>query len=165
MRIIILVFVFILTFIISFPKDKVYYFMLKSLSSYDIQVDTFSKDISVFGIDMKKNNIYMSKAKVAYAEKIDIGLFSINLNNIKFNGTFKEMIPSIDNINIYIKPGKFLDIIGQFGSIMGSVDILDRKVVFKANITSKIYKKYNNIFMLFKKNKDIKGEYIYAINF
>ncbi|RLA84573.1 MAG: hypothetical protein DRG78_01055 [Epsilonproteobacteria bacterium] len=164
MRVLALIVIFVVTFVISFPKDKVYYFILDNLLAYNIQIEPKQKDISAFGIDLKSNSIYLSQSKIGYVENIDIGILSLELDNIKFAGVFKQTLPNIKELNVYLKVGDFFDVVGDFGSVVGNLNIMDRKIVFKANIKANAYQKYKNIFGMFKKSKSVKGEYIYEFN-
>ena len=164
MRAIVLVMVFIVTFVISFPKDRVYHLLINSLESYDIQLQSKDTDISALGIDMKNSEIYMSQSQVGYIDSIDIGLFSMKMENVRFQNSVKQMVPDIKELNLFLSLGEFLNISGKFGSIAGTIDLGNRKIVFVANIKDSIYKKYKNAFGVFKKVKNKKGEYIYELN-
>ena len=164
MRAILLILVFIITFVISFPKQKVYFLILNNLSNYDIQLQTKNKNISPLGIDLKSNDIYMSKSQIGHIDSIDIGLFGLSLNNVKFSGTIKQMIPDIKEVNIYLSMGEFLNISGEFGKIVGNIDLIKREIKIIAKMDVNNYNRYKNIFGVFKQIKNKKGEYIYELN-
>lgn len=164
MKTITLILVFILTFLISFPKNKVYELVLDNLAKYDVSIVSQDKDISSLGIELDNNNIYLSGAKIAKVSKIDFEMYRIKANNIRFSGSFKQMLPSIEEALVYIKLGDFLNVTGKFGTIVGNLDISNKKIILTANITSNMYNKYRNVFKIFKKSKDTKG-YIYEFNF
>ncbi len=157
-----LVILFMIVFIVAFPKDRVYYTALEIANKNDIQIISRTKDITLFDINLNNVNIYLSSANIAKAANIDIGLFSSEINNIWFLGTFKNMVPKIKSIKIFYKIGNFLVIEGEFGKIIGSLNLLDKKIVFSADITEAVFKKYQNILTGFKKTN--KG-YIYEYNF
>lgn len=165
MKIISLILIFFITFIISFPKDKIYYFILNSADKYNVQIVNQNKQISLFDIKLNENKIYLSKAYIGTIDEINIKLYNLSISNIVFENTFKDMIPNIDTLNIYPLLNGFLNIKGKFGAVVGDINLMDKKVLLKANITEAIYNKYKNIFKIFKKSKEEKGIYIYEYNF
>lgn len=158
----ILIFIFLITFIISFPKDKIYYYSLSKLKEHNIAINSLKKDIGLMNIDLQNNIIYLSNASIARASSIDIGLLSIDVNNVNFQGSFTSLVPKIDHIKIWYSLGKFLEVKGKFGNIIAKTDIFNKKIIFTANIDQNTYNKYRNIFKKFKKSKE---GYKYELSF
>jgi hypothetical protein len=150
---IILTLVFMVVLVISFPITRAYYTIQEIASGYDIHFITKSQT----------TNLNLSGANIAHFTNPNVGLFSTNIENIKFLGSFENIVPSIKTATIYYKIGDFISINGKFGSVVGNIDIFKQKLTLNANISDITYNKYKNIFRQFKKNKD-KG-YIYEFSF
>lgn len=160
-----LLIVFFLVLIIAFPKDRVYNSCIKFASSKDIQIIPKSKNISILNIGLNDIKIYLSSADIAKVSSIDIGLLSTTIDNIWFLGTFKNILPKIETIKINYIIGDFIVISGNFGKVIGDLDILHNKIILIANIKQSVFNKYKNIFSMFKKSKNKKERYIYEFTF
>ncbi len=150
---IILTVVFIVVLVISFPVKRAYYTIETIASQYDIHFITKAQT----------TNLNLSGANIANFSNPNIGLFSTNIKNIKFLGSFESIVPKIKTATIYYKIGDFISIDGKFGSVIGNIDIFEQKLTLNAKISDITYNKYKNIFGQFKKNKD--GGYKYELSF
>ena len=157
-----LILLFVGVFIVSFPKDKLYNTSMEKLNTYDIQVVPQNKNFTTFGWELKNSKLYLSKSNIAKVKNIDISLIEIDINDIEWKGSFKDMLPKIKNININYKTDEFCTIVGKFGKVVGKLDLTNKKVIFTADIKLPIYIKYKTIFGQFKKSN--KG-YIYEYSF
>ena len=161
-KVVFLILLFIGVFIVSFPKDRLYNATMETLNNHDIQVVPQNKTLTSLNWKLNNTELYLSKSTIAKVKNIDISLTGINIKNIKGQNAFKDMLPEIKNININYKIGEFCTILGDFGKIIGTVDITNRKVIFLASIKLPVYIKYKTIFGQFKKSD--KG-YIYEYSF
>lgn len=159
-KVLFFVVLFVFVFVLSFPKDKVYFAILKQLEDRNIQIESLDKDISIFGIELDKNNIYLSGANIAKVSQIDIGLFSLKMEQIKFQGSFAAMVPVVDSLDFGLGLGEFCVLRGKFGEVTMRLDIFDMKVVIDAQIDKTVYGQYRNIFGKFKQyEKGYRYEY------
>ncbi len=155
-------FLFFISIVAFFPKEKLYFLLQKELLVHDISVDSQKILPSAFSIATNNTFVLLSGAKVVKVGEIDFSVLGVNIKNIKGINTFKNLLPEISNISIDYKSGHFASVMGDFGAVLGYFDLANRKITFEANIKHNIWKKYNTIFSNFKKIGD---KYTYEFTF
>ncbi|XPV67453.1 MAG: hypothetical protein ACNI25_09005 [Halarcobacter sp.] len=163
--------VFLLAFLVFLPKVELFNLLEKNLEKNSIIISNEIKKDKYISLQVKDSTIYFEKIKSAYIENIDIFtlLFysKIEFKNILVAKEFQNFLPQkISNITIkhsiidfktaYIKAS------GDFGSLNGNVDILNRKLVAILEPSSIMKSKYRNLLSQFKL-KD--GKYYYEQRF
>jgi len=159
-NILFLVILFIASFIAFFPKEKLYYYGQKKLLPYNIMVQSKAIQSEPFSLDIQQSSIFLSGSKIATLQHCTISLLGIHCKNIEAIGTFKSTIPTFKQIDIFYKPGVFATINGDFGTITATLDIKEKKIIFKAKIEQAVKNRYKILFATFKKRGDI---YVYEI--
>ena len=159
-NIIFLVLVFTASFVIFFPKEKLFYYAQKKLSAYNIMIESKNIKSQPFSLDVKKSYILLSGSRVASIKHFNISLFKMNFEDVQGIGAFKRTIPTAKEIDIFYKPGIFAKADGDFGEIIGTLDIKKKKIIFKAKIQQAVKNKYSMLFSKFKKVGDV---YVYEI--
>ncbi|WP_373035036.1 hypothetical protein [Sulfurimonas sp.] len=159
-NVIFLVFIFIASFIIFFPKEKLYYYAQEKLLVYNIMIESKSIKSQPFSLDVQQSYILLSGSRVASIKHFNISLFGMNFEGVEGIGAFKSTVPASKQINIFYKPGTFAKVNGDFGEIIGTLDIGEKKIIFEAKIQQAVKNKYSMLFAKFKKVGDI---YVYEI--
>ncbi|MEA1956658.1 MAG: hypothetical protein U9N02_09245 [Campylobacterota bacterium] len=153
---------FIISFIVFFPKDKLYFLLEKELLNYNITIKSQSMESNPFNFKMKNSTIYLSGAEVAKVNDFTISLLGININNIKPASSFKDMIPNIDNVKINYKTGDFLDITSKAGKAIGNIDLDNNNLTIKIKPEKNQINKYSKLLRELKKDGE---NYVFKYNF
>jgi len=159
-NVIFLVFIFIASFTLFFPKEKLYYYAQEKLLAHNIMIESKNITSQPFSLDVQKSYVLLSGSRVASIKHFNISLFGMNVEDVQGIGAFKSAVPSLKQINLLFKPGVFAKIDGDFGEIIGTINISKKKIILKANIQQAVKNKYSMIFSKFKKKGDI---YVYEI--
>lgn len=160
LNIIFLVLVFIASFVIFFPKEKLYYYAQEKLLVYNIMIESKSIKSQPFSLDAQQSYVLLSGSRIASIKHFNISLFGMTFEDVQGIGAFKSTVPDSKEIHISYKPGTFAKIDGDFGEIVGILDISDKKIIFEAKIQEAVKNKYNMLFSKFKKVGEI---YVYEI--
>jgi len=159
-NVIFLIFIFIASFVIFFPKEKLFYYAQEKLLAYNIMIEPRDVKSQLFSLDLQKTYVLLSGSRVASIKHANISLFGANFEDVEGIGAFKSTVPTAKEINIFYKPGVFAKVKGDFGEIIATFNISKKKIILVAKIQQAVKNKYNMLFSKFKKVGDI---YVYEI--
>lgn len=171
-RFLLYVLFFLLTLMYFMPKQSVYYFAERELQKYNIVVSHETVDDNGLSLQVSNLDIYAQSIKSAHVHKLTISLFglynSFEAKGIKLESVVESMLPlEINKVSATYSILNPVNIIleseGAFGSISGSANIIDRKVVLLLKPSKLMVSKYRATLSNFKKLKG--GEYEYVQNF
>jgi hypothetical protein len=157
-----LTFVLVSSFVVVFPKDKLYSLLQNELLTYNITLE--SKDVASkpFSLNIQNSDVFLSGSKILSIQMSNIGFFGADFEGIVSHGTFKDMIPNIKNINVSYSIGEFAKASGNFGEVKASLNLSDKKIIIEAAINQATKNKYAIIFAKFNKSGD---KYVYEFSF
>ncbi|MDQ7045574.1 MAG: hypothetical protein Q9M32_06665 [Sulfurimonas sp.] len=161
LNIIFLSFIFLASFIIFFPKEKVYYFAQEKLAIHEINIESKIVESRLFSLDLQESTLLLSGSPIAKIKHLNISLFGMRIEDIRGIGAFEHTVPSLTQVDIAYKPGVFAVASGDFGEITASFKLSDMKIILKANMQQATKNKYSMIFAKFKKVGD---SYVYEIS-
>ena len=107
--------VFIMTFIIVFPKEKLYYFLQEKLVAYNVTLESEEVVSHPFSLELKNTHILLANSKVASVKHLTLTLVGAELLNVRSLGTFKNMLPVADRIDAHLSLGEVALAQGSFG--------------------------------------------------
>ena len=162
LNIIFLSLVFITTFVVFFPKDKLYFYLQKKLLAYNVVLESEEVISNPCSIDVKNTYVLLSGSRIASIKNLHVSLLGIKLENVRAQGNFQNTMPSAKTIDVGLGIPEFANANGTFGTIVGKVDISNKKLIVDAKITPAIKNKYNMLFNQFKQKGDI---YVYELPF
>ena len=76
-------FLFFISVVAFFPKDKLYYLLQKELLVHDVSINSQKIASAPFSIGTDNTYVYLSGSKVINIGKVHISLLGINIKNIK----------------------------------------------------------------------------------
>ncbi|MDF1875390.1 hypothetical protein JHD48_06560 [Sulfurimonas sp. SAG-AH-194-I05] len=159
---VLLVSVFIATFIIVFPKEKLYFLLQEELTTHNIHIESQTITSNAFSLDIKNTNIFLAGSKIASVKNLHVTLLGFDASHIRSLGTFKNMLPPIDTVETSLSLEELATAKGNFGTLRVAVNLESNKLVVTANINSVIKNKYNMLFAQFKKQG---STYVYELHF
>jgi len=157
-----LTFVLFMSFIVFFPKQKLYYLLQERVLPYSVRVEAGSVTPSAFSLDLQNISILLADSKVAHAKSAHLSLLGMELNDIKTAGMLADGLPDIKKVAITFGVGAKGVITGEFGKVLANLDIFKRKIVVEAKININVKNRYKMIFSQFKKVGD---KYVYKYSF
>lgn len=154
--------VFIMTFIVVFPKQKLYYFLQEKLVAYNITLESEEVVSHPFSLELKNTHILLANSKVASVKHLTLTLVGAELLNVRSLGTFKNMLPVADRIDAHLSLGEVALAQGSFGEIAAVLDLDRKKLILQAKMKQAVKNQYNTAFAQFKKQGDM---YVYELSF
>jgi len=162
---------FIVTLIFFLPKENLYYLLEKKLVERNIIISKENIENKRFSFSINAPTVFYNEMEVLKIADINIVTSlitsNINMNNIKITSEFKSFIP--ENIDfIEMKYSIFNPLIvewnskGEFGILMGEVDLLKSRLTFHLKASKKMESLYKNILIQMKLEQ---GEYVYEYNY
>lgn len=160
-------FIYLIFFIFALlyfaPKELGYNLLEKELAKKSVIISDEIRQESLFGLELNQANIYFEKINIAKLNELNINTYlfstSLNVQEIVLLDSLKSMFPSkIDTININHSILEFdkinISSKGDFGSIVGQADLINR--VLKLNLTpSKLMRsKYSSFLRRFRNTKE-----------
>lgn len=162
---------FIISLMLFFPKENLYFFVEKKLLEKKIVISDEQVESKLFSFIVSNADVYYEGIKFSKVKTVDIDTYlfvnSINIKKIKISDGFKSFVPqNIDNIKLkysVLNP-MIIEIIstGEFGSLSGNINVLDRTIIVYLKASNKMKNKYKNIL---KQMKPEEGEYTYEYKF
>lgn len=151
--------VFLTSFVLSFPKERLYYYAQEKLLSYNVVVESQTLRSDFCGVYGKRDTLLLSGSRIATIKEFSLTLSGMHFSDIKALGSFKSSVPVLKSIDISYNPKRFLVARGDFGEIVGSLE--GKKILLEAKITQGVRNRYSMLFSNFKK---IGGKYVYKID-
>lgn len=162
---------FMISLMLFFPKENLYFFVEKKLLEKKIVISDEQVESKLFSFIVSNADVYYKGIKFSKVKTVDIDTYlfvnSINIKKIKISDGFKSFVPqNIDNIKLkysVLNP-MIIEIIstGEFGSLSGNINVLDRTIIVYLKASNKMKNKYKNIL---KQMKPEEGEYTYEYKF
>ncbi len=162
---------FISSLFYFFPKENLYFYLEKNLAEKKVIISKEKIKEKPFSLSLKDSTIYYNNLELLNVKDIDITTYllsnSVNLKKIKILEEFKNFVPqNIDYIDInhsIINPVIInINSKGEFGKLIGKVDLIDRKVIISLTASNKMKSKYQKIL---RKMQLKEGEYKYEYKF
>lgn len=171
LRSIIIIFLFIYSFLAFLPKEGFYNFLEQELIERGVIVSGETLKEKTFGIKVTGAEIYYEGLNTALFKSLDLDTYlfytSAKLKDLRVSKDLANMLPSkILNVNV---EHSVLNIIaanisanGDFGSFEGKIHLLDRKITGELKPSNIMKSKYRNLLREFKL---VEGKYLYEYRF
>lgn len=163
--------IFIALLLIFLPKSSFYYLLENELEKNRIIISNEVLTEKYFSLDIHNAKIFFEGINVALIKKAKVQTYlvfnKLNVEDIKVLDSLKHMVPSkIKNIQVIYSILNFnklkIEANGDFGTIEGYINLLDRNIYINLNASNIMKNNYSQI--LNKMNlKD--GRYIYEYKF
>lgn len=163
--------VFLTALFLFLPKEPLYNLLENQLQKNKIIISDEQREEKLFGIDIKKGDIYYEGINIANVNKLSFTsyLFYTNIHvvDIRLLDSLKNIVPTpINELTIQHSVLEFDKILinanGTFGEAIGFVDLLNRKVEIELEASSKMKSSYSK----FLQNMILReGKYIYEYKF
>ena len=154
--------VFVVSFVVVFPKEKLYFLANEKLKAYDVSLESSKLESSSTGLMVENTYVLLAGARVASIRNMDLSLFGIEIQRVRLLGNFASMFPRVDLVDVSYDFDEFAKASGNFGDIVASIDRASNSLILKAKVEKKTIKKYNLVFLNFK---NVGGEYVYKLHF
>lgn len=161
LNVLFLTLIVIVSFVVFFPKEKLYSLAQEKLKDYSVAIETKSVNSEMFSLELLELEAFLSGSRVASVGDASFGLFSVRLNDVRAMGSFADMMPVISVVDARIGFGEIARASGNFGEVVACVLWSEKKIILEAFISDSIKNKYKIIFAKFKKEGD---KYIYEIH-
>lgn len=165
---------FIALFIVFTPKENLYFYALDYLKQYKVEANhsDFKDNYIGFGIDDIK--VSYDNIEVSDISKVDFKTYlfktDLNIKDIEVDKSFTKFMPHgikyatithsiMDPLNIHIN-SKF-----TMGTCSGVVDLLNRVVILKLDVSKQFKSKYKMLVRNLKKSKEKGNIYVYEYKF
>ncbi|WP_455756674.1 hypothetical protein [Sulfurimonas sp.] len=162
LNIIFLTFVLFTSFVVFYPKDKLYYLLQEKLLAYNVTLESQKIKSNAFSLEIENSYVLLSGSKIASFKKLNLSFFGILIEDVKTLGTFTNTLPHAKTIEVDFGIGEIAVAKGDFGEILATLNLSNKKIIVDAKINSAIKGKYNMIFAKFKKVGD---KYVYEFSF
>lgn len=169
-------FLYMLVFFVALmfftPKVQLYFTLEKVLKKYDVIIANETLKDNGFYLDVFKSDIYVQGIKSAHIQDLEVGLFGVyntlSIHNVKLSETFIKMVPiEIESAKVYysvLNPLKvYMNASGEFGTLEGAVDLVDRVVHVDLNASKLMKRNYARSLKQFKPSET--GGLIYESHF
>lgn len=163
--------VFLTALFLFLPKEPLYNLLENQLQKNKIIISDEQREEKLFGIDIKKGDIYYEGINIANVNKLSFTsyLFYTNIHvvDIRLLDSLKNIVPTpINELTIQHSVLEFDKILinanGTFGEAIGFVDLLNRKVEIELEASSKMKSSYSK----FLQNMILReGKYTYEYKF
>ena len=160
--------VFLTALFLFLPKEPLYNLLENQLQKNKIIISDEQREEKLFGIDIKKGDIYYEGINIANVNKLSFTsyLFYTNIHvvDIRLLDSLKNIVPTpINELTIQHSVLEFDKIlINANGEAIGFVDLLNRKVEIELEASSKMKSSYSK----FLQNMILReGKYIYEYKF
>lgn len=136
-----------LAILVLMPKHKLYYKLEEILDQYEVRLNEEEVSEGVFSLNLKQVNVYVKDIKVATIEEISLFslLFysSMEVQSLRVDDSLKNMIPEETKSALLrhsiLSPGEVsVSASGSFGSLVGNIDLNERKVYLDFNESKNI---------------------------
>jgi len=163
---------FILIFAFFLPKKNLLYFIQKELYPSHIVFDFKQVSESGYSLKLQESILYFEGVDVFTCKRSEIRTYllynTIFLKNIVLSDLAKEFIPlKVDNLKIIYGIHSPLQLSfngnGDFGTVKGYVDLVQKKLFLILYPSVKMKKKYYKTLRYLHKNKQ--GELSYEYNY
>jgi len=161
-NLIFLIFVLLTSFVVFFPKEKLFYLLQEKLLAYNVTLETKSVTSNALSLDVQNLDILLAGSQIATLQTLHLSLFGIKASDIKAVGVFANKIPNVQTADIHFGVAEVGSVKGNFGTLLVSINIFKRKIVLEAKVNANIKNKYRMIFTQFKKVGD---KYVYEYSF
>ncbi|RXJ68318.1 hypothetical protein CRV08_08690 [Halarcobacter ebronensis] len=161
------IFTFLLFFIMSMPKENLYYYLEEKIKNNNLVISQEIIHSNYFSFDVNKGNVTYKKELFFYFDLMTFSLTGISIKNISlYDEKRKEYLPSLQNFKItasIINP-KQLSITGSglIGEVEGYVDIINKKLILNLNATKYMKKNFRN-YLINMEFKNGKYYYVYQL--
>ncbi len=155
----ILFLLFIVSLILFFPKNQIFYLLEEKLQTKDIIVSDEIRNSKFFSFEIKGANIYFQNLLTANIKDINITSFilfsKIEAKQILISKSFEQFLPNkIDEISLTYSISDFKNILinakGEFGTFSGNIDVVSNVLKGELEASSLMKSKYRNLLTQFK---------------
>ena len=161
-------FLFILMMWLFAPKQELYYLIEKSLKENDIVISNETIKDTWFGLNISNADIYVKGVNIANTADLQLNIFflynTLTVESINMDASLHNVAPkTIDEVKAsysIIDPMQVqLEGLGSFGTMTGTVSLLEKKVklLFPVAKDIKAFKKFLK--------KDKQGGWYYETNY
>ena len=162
LNIVFLFFVLLTSFVVFFPKEKLYYLLEEKLLAYSVTLETQEVKSNPFSLDIQNTHILLAGSQIASFRGLNISIFGATAKDVKTVGAFANKLPHAKSIKLDFGISKIGVVKGSFGEILAILDVFERKITLEAKINSATKNRYRDIFAQFKKQGD---KYVYNYSF
>jgi len=133
--------------LVFMPKQEFYYKLEEELAKHEIKLNEEKMNEGVFSLNLKQVTVYFKGINVATIEEVNLFtlLFysSVELQSLTMDDSLKTMIPqetkrAVAKHSILSPLEVLVDASGSFGSIVGNIDLNERKVHLDFNASKNI---------------------------
>ena len=133
--------------LVLMPKQAFYYKLEEELAKYEIKLNDEKINEGFFSLNLKQVTVYFKGINVATIEEVNLftSLFysSIELQSLHMDDSLKTMVPqetqkAVLAYSILSPLEVSIDASGSFGSIVGKIDLSERKVRLDFNESKNI---------------------------
>ena len=156
------VILFLVTFVVSFPKDRLYALMQNELQKKSVQLSSRELNSHLLSLELKENSVSYENIKILNIDYAKFSFVGVNIRNISSDGTFETIFPNIKSVDIRFKTGRFLDIKSSIANAKGMLDLKNRTLNIVISPKSQEFLNYK---MLLKKLKKEGGNYVFKYSF
>lgn len=161
LNVLFLTLVVLVSFFVFFPKEKLYFLAQEKLLAYNVTLKSKVVKSNAFSLELRDLDVFLSGSRVANVGEVRIGLFGVLAKDARADGTFKEMLPVASVVDAGLGFGEIARASGNFGEVVASLNLSERKLVLEAFVDENTKRKYNAVFVRFKKVGD---RYVYEIS-
>ena len=163
---------FFLSFVlILLPKESIYNLLEQELSKQNIIISDEKRDEKLFSLDISDAKVYYQGIEGTNIDSISffssIFYSKVEVNDMKLLQSLASFFPPVikrielkhslldyRNVNIYS--------LGDFGVLNGNIDLINRTLILKLEVSSKMKREYSRVLGQMKLEK---GIYIYEYRF
>ena len=156
-----LIVIFVGSFVAFFPKERLYYFAQEELlSRYSVGILAQRVESNLFSLELKNVKILLSGSQVANMKRFKLSLVEVVADGIGAIGAFREYLPYIKEADAKLKYGKFLLISSNAGEAVGYIDKTGVKIEIslKRDMVPKYSKLLNGL-------RRVGDKYVFKYNF
>lgn len=159
---------FVAAVLFFLPKEQLYYLAEQELQSFNVVLDKESVSARPFGLKLEDAEVIVQGIEGAVLREMhfDTYLFysSFTLKDLTLSSAAKSFVPlKVESINashafwnpLFVE----FDAQGEFGSLYGQVDLLERKVQLHLQPSKQMQQSFKHTLRYLKKDQN--GEYNY----